>query len=157
MTWLQWSCPRIVGLSWSARPYDHSVFLSCATCGCGPREPCLSCTSAFLRLLVTVLSCWGSPSFGLLHELLNSISVLTLQSKGFVFVSDLPSRSNCTTLEKLIIMVFTVMYFLSETVLHFYKEYYNKSWHFSRAFCEDENFYYYHWIIVHTFQCKFQI
>lgn len=106
--------------------------------------------SAFLRLLVTVLSCWGSPSFGLLHELLNSISVLTLQSKGFVFVSDLPSRSNCTTLEKLIIMVFTVMYFLSETVLHFYKEYYNKSWHFSRAFCEDENFYYYHWIIVHT-------
>lgn len=146
-----------MGLSWSGQPRGHSVFMSRATHGCGPREPCLSCTAAFLQLLVTVLSCWSSPSLSLLCELLNDISVLTLQSKGFGFVSGLPSRSNHTALEKLVIMVFTVMHFLCETVLYFHKEHYNKSWHFRRAFCEDESFYYYHLIIVHTFRCKFQI
>ena len=50
-------------------------------------------------------------------------------------------------------MVFTVMHLMSGTMLHL-NIVLTSIGVSVRLFCENERFYYYHLIIVHTFRCK---
>lgn len=93
----------------------------------------------------------------MLSKFCNEILVVILQLKGSVLFQTFPLDPATHCQKKLIMMVFTVVHLMSETMLLFSKCHFNKPWHFSRAFCENEQFYFDCLIIVHNFCCKLKI